>query len=192
MEGNMRHVIVRRGGLIAAAAAALLVAGGGLAVASASSSASVSGPEVVSGAVHGKAALANVTHIPLTLAGVVGTTDRGFALGPGGGNTHSLATPAGKLTVRGTGKQAQTQTLNPKSCRFSDVVRQKFNFVPNLSTGAFAGASGPGAYQITFAAYAPRYTSGPHKGQCDTSNNAQPLAKGAIASFLAAGVLTVK
>ncbi len=30
-----------------------------------------------------------------------------------------------------------------------------------------------------------------HKGECDTANNVQPLAKGAVATFLAAGVLTV-
>jgi hypothetical protein len=37
----------------------------------------------------------------------------------------------------------------------------------------------------------PRYASGPHKGQCDTAYNVQPLAKGAVAKFLAVGVLTV-
>jgi hypothetical protein len=35
--------------------------------------------------------IANVTPIPLALAGVVATTDYGFSLGPGGGNTHTLA-----------------------------------------------------------------------------------------------------
>ena len=63
--------------------------------------------------------------------------------------------------------------------------------MPGKSTGKFAGATGPGAYQITFAAFAPRFKSGKHKGQCNTSNNAVPLAKGAVATFLAAGVITV-
>jgi len=36
----------------------------------------------------------------------------------------------------------------------------------------------------------PRYTSGSHKGQCNTSNNAPELAKGAIATFLFSAVLT--
>lgn len=52
-------------------------------------------------------------------------------------------------------------------------------------------SNGPGAYQITLAAFVPRYTSGSHKGQCNLANNAEPLAKGAVASFLAAGVITL-
>jgi hypothetical protein len=188
----MRHVIVRTGSLIGAAGATLLLAGGALAATSAGASSSVTGPEVVSGQVHGKAAIANVTHIPLTLAGVVATTDRGFALGPGGGNTHTLPTPVGKLTVRGSGKEIQTQSVNAKTCREAFTIRQRFSFVPGLSTGKFSGASGPGAYQIYFAAYAPRFSSGKHKGQCNFGNNVQPRAKGAVATFLAAGVITVQ
>jgi len=187
----MRHVIIRAGSLIGAAGATLLVAGGALAIASTGAHTSVTGPEVVSGQVHGKAAIANVTHIPLTIAGVVPTTDRGFVLGNGGGNTHTLTTPAGKLTVTGTGNPVQTQSVNIKTCRVTFTERRQFSFVPSLSTGKFAGASGPGAYMVTFSAFAPRYTSGKHKGQCNTSNNATPLAKGAVATFLAAGVLTV-
>ncbi len=184
----MRNVIVRIGGVVAASAALMLAS---VSLAVASPAARVTGPEAISGAVFGKAAIANVTKIPLTFAGVVATTDRGFALGPGGGNTHTLATPAGKLTVTGTGKQVMTQTMNSRTCRFSFTQRQQIKFVPGASTGKFAGASGPGAYQVTFAAFAPRFTSGPHKGQCDTASNVPPLAKGAVASFLAAGVLTV-
>jgi hypothetical protein len=112
-------------------------------------------------------------------------------LGNGGGNTHTLVTAAGKLTVRGSGKKAQTQTVNQQTCHVSFTIRQKFNFVPGSSTGAFAGASGPGAYKITFSACVPRYTSGSHKGECNLSNNVEPKAKGAVAHFLAAGVLTL-
>ena len=186
----MRKFTVRMGGLVAAASAALMLAGVSPAFAS-SAAKTVTGPEAITGAVYGKAALANVNHIPLTFAGVVPTTDRGFTLGNGGGNTHTLVTPAGKLTVTGIGKQSMTQMLNARTCFFSDTARQQFKFVPGKSTGKFAGASGPGAYQIFFGAYVPRFTSGKHKGECDTANNVQPLVKGAVASFLAAGVLTV-
>jgi hypothetical protein len=51
--------------------------------------------------------------------------------------------------------------------------------------------TGASAVQIHFAAYLPRYGSGAHKGQCDTADNAQPLANDAVTTFLAAGVLTV-
>jgi hypothetical protein len=189
----MRHAIARAGSLIGAAGAALLLAGGGLAVASAIGHPSVTGPEVVSGVVHGRAALANTPHIPLTLVGVVPTSEHGFVLGNGPANrTHILTTRAGKLAVKPKGAQHSSQTVNQKTCRISFTIRQQFTFVPGLSTGAFAGATGPGAYQIGFAAFVPRLTSGPHKGQCNLSNNAVPLAKGAVAAFLAAGVITVR
>jgi hypothetical protein len=190
----MRKLPVRIGGAVAAASAVLMLAGG-TAFASpagpAGPAAKTTGPEVVSGSAHGKAAIANVTPIPLTLAGVVATTDHGFTLGPGGGNTHTLSTAAGKLTVTGFGKTETSQTMSSTTCYFTCTSRQQFTFIPGKSTGRFAGATGPGAYQIFFGAYAPRYTSGKHKGQCDTASNVEPLAKGAVATFLAAGVLTV-
>jgi hypothetical protein len=194
----MRKLPVRIGSVVAAASAALMLAGGtafaspaGPAGSAGPAAKTVTGPEVVSGSALGKATIANVTPIPLTLAGVVATTDHGFTLGPGGGNTHTLATAAGKLTVTGFGKTETSQTMNSTTCYFTYTARQQFKFIPGKSTGKFAGATGPGAYQIFFGAYAPRYTSGKHKGQCDTASNAVPLAKGAVATFLAAGVLTV-
>jgi hypothetical protein len=186
----MRKVTVRIGGLVAAASAALMLAGVSPAFASTAAK-PVTGPEAISGAAYGKAAIANVTPIPLTFAGVVPTTDRGFTLGSGNANTHTLATPAGKLTLTGVGKQINIQTLNMKTCHMTYTSRQQLKFVPGKSTGKFAGASGPAAVLVYFAAYLPRYSSGKHKGECDTANNAEPLVKGAVATFLATGVLTV-
>jgi hypothetical protein len=191
--GIMRKATLRIGGIVAAAGAALTLATVGPAFASTVSASAaaktMTGPEVITGSAHGKAALANVTPLPLTLAGLVATTEPGFKLGPGGGNTHTLMTKAGDLTVTGIAKPMNTQTTNMKTCYFSYTSRQTFKFVPGKSTGKFAGATGPGAYQIFFAAYEPRFTSGKHKGECN--GNAQPLVKGAVATFLAAGVLTV-
>jgi hypothetical protein len=184
----MRKAALRIGGIVAAVGAALTLATVGPAFASTAAK-TMTGPEAISGSAHGKAAIANVTPLPLTLAGLVPTTDHGFSIGPGGGNTHTLATAAGKLTVTGTGKEVDTQSANPKTCYFTYTSRQTFKFIAGKSTGKFAGATGPGAYQIYFAAYAPRFTSGKNKGECNF--NANPLAKGAVATFLAAGVLTV-
>jgi hypothetical protein len=50
-------------------------------------------------------------------------------------------------------------------------------------------AGDPGAAQISFAATAPRFKTGPKKGQCDP--NGHPIAKTAVASFLASAVLTI-
>jgi hypothetical protein len=44
--------------------------------------------------------------------------------------------------------------------------------------------------EVYGAGYVPRYTSGKHKGQCNTSNNAPELVKGAIGTFLLSAVLT--
>ena len=118
----MRKVVVRIGGLVAAASAALMLAGVSPAFASPAAK-PVTGPEAISGAAYGKAAIANVTPIPLTFAGVVPTTDRGFVLGGGSSNTHTLVTPVGKLTVTGTGKQTNTQTFNTRTCRFTYTSR---------------------------------------------------------------------
>jgi hypothetical protein len=43
-------------------------------------------------------------------------------------------------------------------------------------TGMYAGISGVARITETFAGIGPRYTSGPRKGQCNASNNAQPIA----------------
>lgn len=189
----MRKATLRIGGIVAAAGTALTLATVGPAFAStafaSSATKTMTGPEVVSGSAHGAAAVANVTPMPLTLVGLVATSEPGFKLGSGGGNTHTLMTKAGDLTVTGTGKQTATQSMNPATCYFTYTATQTFKFVPGKSTGKFAGASGPGAYQIHFAAFQPRFTSGKHKGECNA--NANPLAKGAVATFLAAGVLTV-
>jgi len=48
--------------------------------------------------------------LPLTLNGVVSTTDGGFMLGNGHANTHTLAT-AGNLTVTGAGKHSAVATF---------------------------------------------------------------------------------
>jgi hypothetical protein len=110
--------------------------------------------------------------------------------GPSKSKTHTVASKAGNLLVEGTGYKHSTQTQNSKTCRFTFTQTLTFTVLGGKSTGAFAGASGPGAVKIFFAAYEPRFTTGKDKGQCN--GNAQPLAKGAVASFLATLVLTVK
>jgi hypothetical protein len=151
----------------------------------------VTGPEVIAGTVHGKAALANSTIIPLKFAGVVVTSSK-VDLGGGGsphkGATKTLKTPAGNLTVMVTAKPQSTQSLNPKTCRESFAQDIVVSVAGSKSTGAFAGASGPGAVQISFTAIAPRFKSGPNKGKCNPQG--QPNPKGAVANFLASVVLT--
>lgn len=161
------------------------------AVASSHATATLTGPEVISGTVTGKAALANAPVIPLRFAGLVATAAK-VDLGGGGpphkGQTKTLKTPAGNLTVMVSAKPQTTQSVNPKTCKeaFSQYI--VVTVVGGKSTGAFAGASGPGAVQIAFRAIAPKFKSGPNKGKCNP--NGQPSPKGAVATFLASTVLT--
>lgn len=147
------------------------------------------GPEVISGAVTGKAAVANAPKIALTFRGVVYARGAIILSGNSKSKTHTLSSSAGKFTVLGTGTQS-SQTANKKTCRFTFTQDVTYHVLGGKSTGTFAGASGPGAARILFSAYEPRFKSGSHKGQCN--GNATPLSKGAVASFLASTVLTVK
>lgn len=184
---RLRPKIGVLGGL---ACAATLLLGAAPAMASTSHSRQpITGPEVVYGAVHGKAANALAPRIPLRLWGMVHTTDPTFVLGGGAHRRHTLRTGKGLLTVLATGKPTHVLRANPRTCRESYTQRRTFRVVGRKSTGAFARASGPAAVQIYFAAFAPRYTHGPRKGMCDFASN-KVQNRGAVARFLASIVLT--
>jgi len=177
---------------VAGTVALVLTAGPALAGSHAASSA-VTGPEISYGAVYGKAATANNPIIPVTWRGLVNT--RGvFSTGGGPppvkGQHHTFTTRAGNLTVVVTAAPTNSQSFNPKACRFSFTTYVVFAVLGGKSTGSFAGTSGPGAVQVYGAGNVPRFTSGPKKGQCNTSPNAPELAKGAVESFLLSAVLT--
>lgn len=178
--------------------AALAVAGGTAALVLAGSPAlassnSITGPEVAYGAVYGKPATANNPVIPVAWRGLVrahGVFSTGGGGGPKKGQHHTFVTSAGNLTVVVTAPPTSSQSFNVKACFFSFTTYVVFKVVGSQSTGKFAWARGPGAVKVYFAGYGPRYTSGKHKGQCNTSPNAPELAKGAVASFLLSAVLT--
>lgn len=158
-----------------------------------SASPAVTGPEVISGTVHGVKALVKSPIIPLRFVGLVNThssVNLGGGGGPSKGDQKTLKTPRGNLTVKVTAKPTHHQGFNAKTCRFSFALDIPLAVVGGKSTGAFAGASGPGAAQVSFSAKQPRFKSGPHKGQCNPKG--KPIAKTAVANFLASLVLTLK
>jgi hypothetical protein len=186
----MSSLKVRFGALVIGGGLAAFVLAGAPALASTHHAASsVTGPEVVAGALHGKPVLASNPIVPVQLAGLIDTGHGSLSLGSSKSKTHTVTTPAGNLVVHGTGTPTSTQSANPKTCQESDTQDVTFSVLASRSTGKFAGASGPGAAQIYFTAFAPRYTSGSKKGQCDFK--AQPEAKGAEVTFLASVVLTL-
>ncbi len=183
---------LKLGALALAGGAASLLLAGVPALASTHPGKSITGPEVLAGTVYGKAALVNAPTIPLQWRGLVYTHSM-IHLGGGGthnGNVKKLPSPAGVLTVRISSKPQSHQSFDMKTCRLTFTEELPVTVVGSMSTGAFAGASGPGAAQVRFTAFTTRYKSGPHKGQCN--GNGKPLAKGATASFLASTVLTLK
>ena len=178
----------RRGLAISGMTALLTLVAGPALASSQTGATTVTGPESISGTLHGAPALTS-GNLPVIFRGVV-TTQGSVNLNGSKSKTHTVASKAGNLVVEATGYKHTTQTQNTKTCRFTFTQNLTFTVLGGKSTGAFAGASGPGAAKIFFAAYEPRFTSGKNKGECN--GNAQPLAKGAVASFLASVVLTVR
>ena len=185
----MQHLRMKLGGLAVAGATAALALTGGPALASVHhTSKSITGPEVISGVAHGKKVIdSNAPKVPLTLRGLV-SGHSVVVLGNSKSKTHTLKTTTGNLVVKQTGPKQSSQTVNKTTCRLTFTQDITISVLGSESTGAFAGTSGPGAVRITFTGVEPKFTSGPHKGQCNV--NAQPLNKGAAATFLASIVLT--
>jgi len=178
---------------LAGGAAALVLAGTPALASSQAPSHAITGKETAYGAVYGKPATASNPLIPLKWRGLVHAHGVFSPAGPAPkkGQHHTFITSAGNLVAVVTAKPVSTQSFNVKACYFAFTTRVVFAAVPGKSTGKFTGAKGPGVVVVYFAGYGPRYTSGPKKGQCNTSPNAPELAKGAVASFLLKAVLTL-
>lgn len=151
--------------------------------------------ETMTGQVTGAAAVANTTVIPLKLTGVVDTT--GTFTSPNSNAAHvtvTFPTKAGNLVVAAYAPNTNTAptVVNAAACRFKSTIHATYTVDGSKSTGKFAGATGSGKATVVFEADAPKYTSGSHKGQCNMSNNAQPVAAGALGTFNSTGPLTLK
>jgi hypothetical protein len=176
--------------------AALATAGGTAAVVLAAtpamaSSNAITGPEIAYGAVYGEAATANNPVVPLTWQGVVDAHGGFSTTGPEPkkGQHFTFTTSAGNLTVVVTAPPTNTQSVDLKACHFTFATYVLFAVPDGKGTGKFHWTSGPGAAEVYGAGYGPRYTSGPKKGQCNTSPNAPELANAAVFSFTLSAVL---
>ena len=135
----------------------------------------VTGPEVAYGAVYGKPATANNPIIPVTWRGLVNAHGVFSTNGPPPtkGQHHTFTTSAGNLTVVVTAPPTNSQSFNVKACHFSFTTYVVFAALGGKSTGKFAGTSGPGAVQVYFAGYGPRYTSGPRRASATPARTRQ-------------------
>jgi hypothetical protein len=145
--------------------------------------------EWINGFLAGPGALANAPVVPLKLSGAVNA--RGSINLGGNSSVGQILTNKGILTVE-HGNPNPPPQLNYRTCRETDTVSTSYKVLGRQSTGVFWGAHGYGHAVVVFSAIAPRYTSGPHKGQCNFSQNAQPEPYGAYISFRAQGPLYLR
>jgi hypothetical protein len=66
-------------------------------------------------------------------------------------------------------------TVNTATCSVSATASGPVSL--SNGTGLYTGISGNLSITVTFAFIGPRFSSGPHKGQCNNSNNAPALAQ---------------
>lgn len=180
------QVRMKLAAVIVASGAAVLLAGAP-ALASTTPAAHpawVTGPEVVHGALHGRAAFIEatrrVTRIPVRFRGVVNT--RGVIALNGSGSRHgSIRTLVGRFAVRLLHSHQHARVLNRRICRVAFTEHVIFRVRPGHSTGAFHQATGKGVARIRFAFNLRRRAN----GKCDFSNNAKPRKHGVRISFTA-------
>jgi hypothetical protein len=79
------------------------------------------------------------------------------------------------LTTIGALSNKAQPTVYAGSCSAIYSVKGPIGLLDG--TGAYKGISGTLTITETFAFILPRYRSGPHMGQCNMSNNAQPSAQ---------------
>lgn len=77
------------------------------------------------------------------------------------------------VTALNAAMNAAQPVMNPKTCSGYVAVTQPIKL--SGGTGLYAGMTGTGKVTLTFAVIMPKYASGANKGQCNESNNANPL-----------------
>jgi hypothetical protein len=145
--------------------------------------------EWISGFLSGPGAVANAPVVPLQLQGAVNT--RGSINLGGNGTVGLIPTYKGTLAVE-HGNPSPPPQLNYHTCWLTETISTGYKVLGSQSSGVFFGARGNGHAVVVFSAIAPRYTSGPKKGQCNFSPNAQPEPYGAWVSFHAQGPLYLR
>jgi hypothetical protein len=179
------QVRMKLAAVIAAGGAAVLLAGGpALASTPAAHPAWVTGPEVIHGALHGRAAFIEAsrknTRVPVRFRGIVRT--RGVVGLSGSSGKHgSIRTAKGRFAVRFIRSHRSYRVVNRRICRaeFTDSV--VFIVRPGHSTGVFHGATGRGAVRIRFVFNFPHRAS----GKCNFSSHARPRKHGGRIEFTA-------
>jgi hypothetical protein len=95
------------------------------------------------------------------------------------GNYEKITLQQGSFLVNATKANAKFNhpkaTVNTATCSVSATATGPVTL--SNGTGLYAGISGTLQITVKFAFIGPRLSSGPHKGQCNESNNAPALAQ---------------
>jgi hypothetical protein len=95
------------------------------------------------------------------------------------GSYVKISLQQGSFLVNATQLNAKLNHLKPTINRATCSVEASETGPVSLSNGAglYMGISGNLQITVTFAFIGPRFSSGPHKGQCNFNNNAPSLAQ---------------
>jgi hypothetical protein len=143
---------------------------------------SSSSPDPTSGTLHitGSTTAVNAKSLAVTLSGPVNTTGS-LPLG-GNGKKATITTKAGDLNVSHTNPPSGQPAVNAADCTATQVMAGTFKVLSG--TGKFAGASGHGAYKITFVGKFAKTN-----GACKITQNSSPTS--GVLTFRASGPVTV-
>jgi hypothetical protein len=112
------------------------------------------------------------------VVGAIGGSGRSLKSSKTGIGTVVLQTGTFQVNLAAIGKKinsASPTILSKATCSYAFGATAPVTIMNG--TGAYKGISGTVSLTENFAGYGPFYKSGKHKGQCNTSNNATPLAQ---------------
>jgi hypothetical protein len=120
----------------------------------------------------------------IVITGAIGDYGKTLSVNKNGktdskGGYQKITLQQGSFLVDATKLNAKLNHLQPTVNTATCSVSATGTGPVTLSDGAglYAGISGTLKITVTFAFIGPRLTSGPHKGQCNRSNNAPALAQ---------------
>jgi hypothetical protein len=120
----------------------------------------------------------------IILTGVIGDHGTGTSINKDGtvnanGEYVKVALQKGGFEVNAVAFNTQLQKLQPSQNAATCTAWGTGTGPVTLldGTGTYAGISGTVTVATSFAEIGPRYATGPKKGQCNMSNNAQPVAE---------------
>jgi hypothetical protein len=179
-----RIILTRLAVFAIAAATALLVSGPAQGSVTTSHSHTIRSNEYISGAVYGKAALANTPTFPLRWRGLINQRSEFTVPGGNGGKGSSATLPSrrGGLELTLTSNFAfKLLYMNNRTCYSIGQTKAPLTVDGATGTGLFKGASGNGSVMQVFGAFLPKNKN----GTCNVNGN-PTSARGAFA------VITIK